>query len=81
MDDIKTRAPVQAPDIIISAVTVHIEILKRGPKFGYIVAVGDDRVTGWSTSEGQLLHSSLHAWRTALKRAKNQGLRAPGLTV
>lgn len=65
---------------IIAKIPVEITILRRGYDFGYQINLGTECVTGWTTQEGRTLESRLHAWRTALKRAKNQGLRAPGLT-
>lgn len=63
----------------VAEITLKIRIFKGLSNYGYEIAMGTAVVSGWATSEGLPLQTELHAWRTALKRCKNQSMRAPGL--
>lgn len=71
------RTPPEA--VIVVEVPIKIKVLKRGAVFGYEIIMAADRVCCWTTMDGLLLRSPLHAWRMAIKRIRNQRMSAPEL--
>ena len=64
---------------VVADINFTVKILRDGRLFGYEIIMEGNSVTGWTNTDGQALQSSIHAWRTAMRRFRDHSVCLPTL--
>ena len=62
-------------DTTVTRIDISITILKRGTMYGYELRVGPQTAKGWEGERGEALLSATGAWRVAMRRIRDRGLK------